>query len=117
MVTKVIPLSDAEAAALHDYADRSGAVEAEVLKEAAVRGLRELRLDQAFRIYQERGDSCEGAAIAGVPRAVFLDTIMDRGVVVLQGPSTLAQELDAIAKRLGDPRRDAAASKAGIAGE
>jgi hypothetical protein len=55
--TKSIRLSDEEAASLREYVELSGEVEAVALKRAAMRGLREFRLDQAILAYINGRDS------------------------------------------------------------
>jgi hypothetical protein len=116
MVTRAIRLSDEEAAALHEFAERVGEYEAVALREAALRGLREYRLEKAFAAYREYGDSSDAAAIAGLPRAVFLWEMAEHGEVMLQGPSTLSTELASLAAHLGDKRLTEAARKAAEAG-
>ncbi|GEM_PF-5441551 len=112
MVTRAIRLSEEEAASLHEFAERIGEDEAITLREAALRGLQEYRLEKAFAAYRERGDSYEAAEIAGLPRAIFLWEMAEHGEVMLQGPSTLAEELNALAVRLGDDGLAEAARKA-----
>jgi hypothetical protein len=45
MITKSIRLTEDEAASLRNYVTLTGEVEANVLKRAALRGLRDIRLD------------------------------------------------------------------------
>ena len=109
MRTKSIRLTDEEASEVRDYAARTGEVEASVLKRAMLRGLREMRLDDGVLAYLDTRDSSYAAEIAGLPRAMFLQALMDKGVAVLDGPSNLIEELRALARRLGDPRLAAVA--------
>jgi hypothetical protein len=111
MVTMAVQLGEEEAAELRDFAERIGEDEAVALREAALRGLREYRLEKAIATYQANGDSTAAAAVAGLPRAVFLWEMSERGDVMLQDPSTLAEELGALAAQLGDARLAKAASK------
>ena len=104
MPTKSIRLSDEEAASLREYVELSGEVEAVALKRAAMRGLREFRLDQAILAYINGRDSATAAAIAGLPRARFLEVLAERGVALLDGPSTVAEEVTDLADALGDER-------------
>jgi len=96
MVTKSIRLSDAEAREVAAYLSLVGGTEAALLKEATLRGLREIRLSRAVSAYIDGASSSEAARIAGLPRAPFLQALMDRGVAVLRGPSSVEAELDAL---------------------
>ena len=78
-----------------------------------MRGLKELRLERAILSYLEGRDSSAAADIAGIPRAGFLQVLINKGVTLLEGPSTLAVELEALAARLGNDRLAAAATKLG----
>jgi predicted HTH domain antitoxin len=75
-----------------------------VLKRAALRGPRDERLDKAMRHFVNGASSSEAAALAHMPRARFLDLLADRGVAVLDSPSTVPEELEAVAALLGDER-------------
>jgi hypothetical protein len=111
MPTKSIRLSDDEAQRLRDLGAETGEPESVILRRAALRGLQELRLERGLLAYLDGASSAEGAAIAGLPRAAFLDALAERGIVMLRGPSTLASELDALATLLGNSRLAAAAAK------
>jgi hypothetical protein len=43
-------------------------------------------------------------AAAGLPRARFLEVLFERGITILEGPSTLGAQLAGLAERLGDDR-------------
>lgn len=101
---KSIRLTNEEVAELREYVEATGEVEASVLKRSAMRGLRELRLDEGILAYLEWRDSAAAADLAGLPRAEFLQALVDRGITILAGPSTLAPELDLLAGRLQDER-------------
>ena len=109
MPTKSITLSDDEAADLDELIAATGEPEAVTLKRAALRGLKQLRIEQGLLAYLDGSASDDAAAIAGLPRAVFLATVADRGLPMLAGPSTLAAELEFLAARLGSQRLAAAA--------
>ena len=109
MVTKSIRLTEDEAAELRQYVDVTGEVEAAALKRAALRGLREMRVEQGILAFLRGQGSAEAAAVAGMPRAPFLQLLIDRGITVLDDPSTMAQELESLGKELGDQRLVAAA--------
>lgn len=96
LVTKSIRLTEEEAEAVSDYLGLVGGTEAALLKEAALRGLRDIRLSQGILAYLEGAPPEEAARVAGLPRAPFLRSLADRGVTLLRGPSTIAQELEAI---------------------
>jgi predicted HTH domain antitoxin len=95
VVRKSIRLSEAEARGVADYVGMVGGTEAALLKEAALRGLREIRLSRGVLAFIEGASSSEAAQIAGMPRAPFLHELMERGVHVLRGPVTLEAELEA----------------------
>jgi len=109
MPAKSITLTDDELRELRDLLTATGETEAAALKRATLRGLRELRFEQGLLAYLEGADSAEGAAIAGLPCAAFLAALAERGVSLLNGPSTLASELTFLAERLNNPRLAAAA--------
>jgi predicted HTH domain antitoxin len=111
LTTKSIRLTEAEAADLREYLEITGEVEAVALKRAAIRGIRELRLAEAIRLYVEERDAGHGARVAGLPRAQFLHVLAEKGVSVLEGPSGLASELDALARRFGDQALAGAAAE------
>ena len=116
LTTKSIRLTEEEVAELREYLDISGDVEAVALRRAAVRGIRELRLAEAIRVYLEERDAEHGARIAGLPRAQFLHVLADKGISVLDGPSSMTTELEGLARRFGDERLAAAASEVEPAG-
>ncbi len=111
MLTKSIRLTEEEAADLRQYLAVTGEVEAAVLKRATLRGLKELRLERGILAYLEGESSTEAAEIAGVPRAHFLQILIDKGIRLLEEPSTLAIELESLARRLGNQRLAAAADQ------
>ncbi len=96
MVTKSIRLSETEAEEIAIYLNLVGGTEAALLKEATLRGLREIRLSRGILAYIEGVPPSEAARIAGLPRAPFLHALMDRGVTLLREPSTVGAELDAL---------------------
>jgi predicted HTH domain antitoxin len=108
LTTKSIRLTEEEVAELREYLDISGEVEAVALKRAAVRGIRELRLAEAIRVFLEERDTEHGARIAGLPRAQFLHVLADKGISMLDGPSSLTTELEGLARRFDDERLGAA---------
>jgi predicted HTH domain antitoxin len=111
MRTKSIRLTEEEEAALRQYVQATGEVEATALKRAALRGLREMRLEQGILAYLNGASSSEAAEIAGLPRAIFLQTLIDKGVTILTGPSNLASELRNLAKLFDSPRLAEAAAR------
>ena len=107
MLTKSIRLTEEEADDLQTYVALTGEVEASVLKRAALRGLREMRLEQGLLAFiQGQGSigSSEAARIAGIPRAEFLQILVDRGISMFQGPWRLAAELESLAEYLEDDK-------------
>lgn len=111
MLTKSIRLTEGEAAELQEYLTATGEVEATVLKRAAMQGIREFRLSRGIVAYLEGAGSAEAAKIAGLPRAAFLQILIDKGITLLREPSTLAMELEALAKRLDNDHLASVAEK------
>jgi predicted HTH domain antitoxin len=104
VLTKSIRLTEEEAAELRAYLDISGEVEAVALKKAALRGIRELRLSEAILLYLNERDADHAARVAGLPRAQFLHILAEKGISVLEEPSSLASELEELARRFGNQR-------------
>jgi hypothetical protein len=96
MITKSIRLSEGEARDIAAYLQIVGGTEAALLKEATLRGLREVRLSRAVAAFTEGASSSEAATIAGMPRAPFLVELMERGVHVLRGTGSVVAELESI---------------------
>ncbi len=109
MPTKSIRLSDDEADELQQLLTETGESEELLLRRAALRGIRDLRLDEGIRAFQAGRGSTEAAQIAGLPRAVFVQLLSDRDIVILEGPSSMAAEIETLAERLGDTRLAAVA--------
>jgi hypothetical protein len=111
VLTKSIRLTDEEANELDEVVRLSGEVEASVLKRAALRGLREDRIERAVLLYLRGAATSEAASFARVPRARFIDLLVDKGITVLESPSSLSEELDNIARLTNDkPLAEVAAS-------
>ena len=104
MVTRSVRLSDEDAEALRQLQAATDEPEEEILRRAAVRGLRDLRLEQGIKAFKNGSGSGEAAAIAGLPRAVFFEILLDRGIEVDGGPSTLGPALLSLGRSLGDKR-------------
>jgi hypothetical protein len=96
VVTKSIRLSDAEAGEVAAYLRLVGGTEAALLKEATLRGLREIRISRAVAAYTEGASSGEASRIAGLPRAPFLQLLIDRDLHLLRGAGSVAAELEAL---------------------
>ena len=116
MATKSIRLTEEEAAELREYLAVTGEVEAVALKRAALRGLKDLRLEQGILAYLDGRGSAEAARIAGLSRAELIQVLIEKGITLLEGPSTLGAELEALAEALGDDRLAGAAREVGDAG-
>src|SRR5438105_5585103 len=102
MLTKSIRLTEEEARDLEELVRSTGEVEASVLKRAALRGLRDERVDKAVLHYLNGASSSEAAALAHMPRGQFLDLLAEKGIAVLDAPSSVPEELEAVAELLGD---------------
>ena len=109
LTTKSIRLTEEELADLHEYLEMTGDIEAVALKRAALLGIRELRLAEAIRVYLKERDSEHGARIAGIPRAQFLQILTEKGISILEGPSSLASEMEGLARWFRDGRLGRAA--------
>jgi predicted HTH domain antitoxin len=75
--------------------------------------LDETRLEEGLQAFiQGEGSigSTEAARIAGVPRAEFLQILIDRGISMMHGPWSLAAELESMARYLGDEELAAVAA-------
>jgi hypothetical protein len=84
-----------------------------VLKRAAGRRLRNLRLERGILAYLEGKSSTDAAIIAGTGRAEFLMLLVEKGIVILDGPSTIQTELEFLASRLENERLALAARSLG----
>jgi hypothetical protein len=62
------------------------------------------QLQRALLAYLEGRDAFGAAQIAGLSRAEFVQVLIDKGILVLEGPSTLSAELKALADKLGNSR-------------
>jgi hypothetical protein len=110
MQTKSIHLTDEEAASLGAYVTVTGEAEAAILKRAVLRGLADLRLEQGILAYVNGEDAAAAAEVAGMPRAIFLQALIDRGISILDGPP-LGPQLEYLADSLGSDRLAAIARK------
>ena len=104
VLTTSFRLTEEEAAELREYLDISGEVEAVALKKAALRGIRELRLSEAILLYINERETDRAARVAGLPRAQFLNVLAEKGISILEEPSSLASELEGLARRFGNQR-------------
>lgn len=111
MQTKSIRLTREEARDLEELVEETGEVEAAVLKRAALRGIREERIERGVLAYLRGESTSRAAAIANLPRARFLDLLAEKGVTLLQGPSTLGEELSLLARWFGDARLEAVSGR------
>lgn len=114
MPTRSIHLSDSEAEGLQHLHETTGETEDQLLERAVQRGLQELRIEEGIRVFRATGSSSDAAAICGLPRAVLLHEMGERGVVLLEGPSTFAADLAAIARDLDDERLAVVAQKLSV---
>lgn len=104
MITKSIRFTEEEAAKVRDYVQHTGEVEASVLKRATLRGLQEMRAEQGILAYLRGSTSSEAAEIAGMGRAPFLQLLIDRGVTLLDDPSSFYEEVLDLADAFGSER-------------
>jgi hypothetical protein len=104
-----VHLSDDEAEALRQLQAATGESEEEILRRAAVQGIRDLRLEQGIKAFKNGSGSGEAAAIAGLPRAIFLQELIDRGIEMIGPEPSLATQLATLGRILGDERLTEAA--------
>ena len=106
---KSVRFTPDEEAQIQAYARETGEAEALILERAVMRGLQAERLDRAVLWFLENRDSSHAAEIAGVPRAVFLEEVMRRGVVIHDDtPAAMLTDLSRLAELLGDDQLRAA---------
>src|SRR5258708_36658210 len=79
---KSVRFTPDEEAQIRAYARETGEAEAIILERAVMRGLQAERLDRAVLWFLENRASSHAAEIAAMPRAVFLEAAMRRGVVI-----------------------------------
>lgn len=96
MITKSIRIDEAEAAEISSYLQLVGGTEASLLKEAVERGFRDVRLSRGVLAYLDGAPTAEAARIAGLPRALFLHSLAERGIALLRGESSVGAELGAL---------------------
>jgi hypothetical protein len=88
-----------------------------VAKRALLRGLRDLRIERGILAYLDGASSSEAAELAGIPRGLFLEILMDKGITVIHEVPALATQLAAAARlfeseRLADVAEQLAAEDA-----
>lgn len=110
--TKSVRLTTEEAEELRAYVALTGEVEAVALKRAALRGLRTFREEQGILAYLQGRESGDGAVIAGLRRARFLDLLMEHGITLVDGLPSVYEELADLAETLGDDRLQVASHTA-----
>jgi predicted HTH domain antitoxin len=104
VITKSIDLSEHEAEGLRRCAEAAGVSEGEALKQAVPRGIRALRREHAICHYRRHGDSSAAASIAGLPRAAFLQLMIDEGITMLGDDPPLAEQLENLGRSFGSER-------------
>ena len=101
---KLIEITDDEADEIENFVAATGEAESAVLKSVLLRGVRLARLERGLQDFRDHGSSSAGAAIAGLPRAEFLEKLMDRGIVLLDGPTVFTDDLRSLAEEIGSER-------------
>jgi predicted transcriptional regulator len=104
MPTKTIRLRDAGADELQQLLSERGESEEFVLRQAVLRGIRDLWIEQGIRAFEAGRGSTVAAQVAGLPHAEFVHPLIDRGVLMLNGPTSLAADVEALGERFGDAR-------------
>jgi hypothetical protein len=106
---KSLRFSEAEEAEIRDYLKISGEQEAVMLERAAIRGLREERLEKGFLALVGGASSSEAATIAGLDRHAFLTEAVEKGIPLLDdGPEDMLRDLGQLAVLFEDERLAAA---------
>lgn len=109
---KSLRFTEAEEMEIREYIGLTGEQEAVVMERAAMRGLREERLEKGLMAYVGGASSSDAAAIAGIGRHAFLNEALDRKISLLDdGPEDLLLDLSRAAEYLGDARLAAAVKK------
>jgi hypothetical protein len=96
VITKSIRLTEAEAEEIAGAVRVMGGTEAGLLKEATLRGLRDIRVSRGVWAYLEGASVEEAAAVAGLPRVLLLEALVERGVSLLRDPANVQGELEAL---------------------
>jgi hypothetical protein len=109
MITKSVRLTELEAGELREFTEAVGEVEAAVVKRALLRGLQDLRIERAILAYLAGSSSSEAAELARLPRATFLELLMEKGIAVIDSPPDFSTQLASAASRFGSERLAAVA--------
>jgi hypothetical protein len=101
-VTKSIRLTPDEAAELAQLVAGTAYAEAALLRQWVLTGMRQFRVAEAIRAYQDgRLDLWQAAAQARLPVAVFLEELAARKVAVLEDLDTFGPGLAALRDTFG----------------
>jgi hypothetical protein len=68
-------------------------------------------IEAGLTAFANGATSSEAAALACMPRAPFLQLLIDKGMPILDGPSDVVETVEALARELGDERLAAAAGR------
>ena len=102
-ITKSIRMTPAEAAEMAALVNETPYSEAALMREWVVKGMRQFRIDQAIRAYQEeRADLRSAAERARLPVAVLLEEMAQRKVAALDREDAFGPGLDALREAFGD---------------
>ncbi len=75
-----------------------------VLARAIIRGIRAERLERGLLLYITDHDLDAAAIFAGLPRAIFIDELMNHGVTIMDGdPSDVVLDLGRLQEGIKDP--------------
>jgi len=109
---KSLRFSEAEQAEIRAFIELTGEQEAVVLERAAMRGLREERVERGLMAYLGGASSGEAAEVAGIGHVAFINKLLERGIKLLDDrPEDMLLDLSRPAEVFGDERLMAAIAK------
>jgi hypothetical protein len=86
-----------------NYVATTGEPYSAVLARATLRGIRAERLERGLLLYITDHDLDAAAAFAGLPRAIFIDELLNHGITILDGnPGDLLIDLERLDEHIED---------------
>lgn len=105
-MTKSIRLTEDEARTLSELVEDHAASESALMRQWVLRGMRQFRIEQAVAAYQrDEVDLREGAAMADIPIAVFVEELATRRVAILTDPVAMQEEIDGMIATFGSAEK------------
>jgi hypothetical protein len=85
------------------YLATTGEPYSAVLARAIIRGIRAERLERGLLLYITDHDLEAASAFAGLPRAIFIDELLNHGITIMEGdPSDLRLDLERLEEHIED---------------